>query len=70
MQLLDECQAALKAYPTTLEKSRGELSKLEEQETGSIMADILRVRIQEQKVLHRTQYVLREQKAKLQGKPF
>ena len=67
---MDECRDALKAYPTTLDRSRDELRRLEDQEPGSIMADVLRVRVQEQKVLHRTQYVLREQKAKLQGKPF
>lgn len=70
MQLLDESLAALKRYPTSLEKSREELAKQEESSPGSIMADILQVRIQEQKILHRTAYQMQQRKAKLLGKPF
>ena len=70
VQLLDESQAALKRYPMSLDKSREELQKLEESQPGSIMADILRVRIQEQKVLNRTVYQMQQRKVKLLGKPF
>ena len=69
-QLLDECLAALKRYPTTLEQSREELRQLEGEQPDCILADILRVRIQEQKILARTVFTMREQKAKLLGKPF
>ena len=70
MQLLDESLAALKRYPTSLEKSREQLRLQEESNPGSILADILQVRIQEQKVLHRTVYQMQQRKAKLLGKPF